>query len=308
VQTYLLYGVDHESRGRYAEAGREIAGLAAAVSAAGGRYLLLGNWETFNPMVAKHLAAGLGEEQVAWVPSSFTQDVSFRIDDEDRHWNRAGHERIAKLLYGLIQRRGLLPGLELAAWDEADAEVEAIHAPGRAEAGHVAEYEAALLEKATEQIAAVFDVGALTQKSVKQVHGGIDESGAVAPYASLVLARAGERLVLGARLLAAPSLAGASCEVFVEEFSLGRFPLAGEGELELAWPLPPEVLARPFVNVRFVSDDYVYTDVARGRAGAFVLRRLPLNERRVTLSVRRKTDAKHGAHAYIYALDREMSS
>jgi hypothetical protein len=276
VQTYLLYGIDHESRGRYAEAGSDIAGLAAAVSAAGGRYLLLGNWETFNPLVAKHLAAGLGEEQVAYVPSAFTQDVRFRIDDEDRHWNRAGHERIAKLLYGLIQRRGLLPGLELPAWDEADAEVEALHAPGRAEAAHVAEYEAALVEKATEQIEPVFDSGALTQKSVKQVHGGIDGGGSVAPYASLVLARGGETLLLRARLLAAPSLAGASCEVFVEEFSLGKLSLLGEGELEQAWALPREVLERPFVNVRFVSDDYVYTDVARGRAGTFVLLRVAI--------------------------------
>ncbi len=276
VHTYLVYGVDFESRRRYLDAGIEIARLSAAVETLGGRYLLLGNWETFNPMVEKYFAAALGEEQVTYVPAAFTEDVRFRIDDEDRHWNRAGHERIAKLLYGLIQRRGLLPELALPAWDEAEREVEAIHAPGRAEAKHVEEYEAALVDKAREQIAPSFDATALTQKSAKQVHGGIDKEGNVAPYASLVLARTGQRLVLSGTLLDAPGLAGAESEVFVEEFSLGKFSLAGAGTLELAWPLPAEVMERPFVNVRFVADDYVYTDVARGRAGTFVLKRVAI--------------------------------
>jgi lysophospholipase L1-like esterase len=273
VHTYLNYGVDDESRRRYAEVGADVARLASAVQAAGGRYLLVGNWETFNPMVAKHVAAGLAEDQTAYVPSTFTGDARFRIDDEDRHWNRAGHERIAKLLYGLIQRRGLLPGLALPAWDEAEAEVAAIQAPGRAEAQHVAEYEAALILKAREQIAPVFDVRELTQKSVKQVHGGIDAQGNVAPYAALVLARGGERLLLAGRRLDAPGLAGATCEVFAEEVSLGTFPLAGAEPVELAWPLPPAVQGRAFLSVRFVSSDYVYTDVTRGRAGTFVLER-----------------------------------
>ncbi len=277
VHTYLLYGLDHESRQRYLEAAQEIARLAATVEAVGGSYLLLGNWESFNPMVEKHLAAGLSEKQVAYIPSAFMQDARFRIDDEDRHWNPAGHERIAKLLYGLIVRRGLMPALAPPAWDEAEREVDEIASVGRAQANQVEAYEAELLKKALEQIGSVIDLSALTQFVVKQVHGGIDSEGNVAPYASLVLARGeGSLLKLSGERYGAPGLGTASAEVYIEEFLVDRIPLAGDKELALVWELPAEVRDRPFLNIRFVSTDYVYTDVAKGRAGTFLLRRVAI--------------------------------
>lgn len=277
VHAYLLYGLDHESRQRYLDAGREIARLAGAVEAVGGSYLLLGNWESFNPMVEKHLAARLSEKQVAYIPSTFMQDARFRIDDEDRHWNRAGHERIAKLLYGLVVRRGLMPALAPPAWDEAEREIDEIATAGRAQANEVEAYEAELLKKAREQIGSVIDLSALTQLAVKQVHGGIDSAGNVAPYASLVLARGdGGMLKLSGERYRAPGLESAFAEVYVEEALVDRIPLAGEKEIELAWDLPAEVRERPFLNIRLVSDDYVYTDVAKGRAGTFVLHRIAI--------------------------------
>ena len=59
LQTYLMFGLDHESRERYSDAATEISTLAAAVEAQGGRYLMLAGWESFNPMVSRHLASAL---------------------------------------------------------------------------------------------------------------------------------------------------------------------------------------------------------------------------------------------------------
>ena len=277
VPTYLLYGLDHESRERYARAGRDIGRLARTVEESGGRYLLLGAWETYNPMVQKHLAAELTRDQVAFVSSAFTRDLRYRIDETNRHWNRAGHEKMAALLYGLIVRRELLPGLGLEPWDEATATVREIHRPGLAEALLVEEYELALRLKARGQIAPAFDLVELEQKAVKQVHGGIDDEGRVAPYAALILARGtGSTLRVRGMRLPGPGLEGGTARVQVEEFPLGTIALDGAEEIDETWPLPEGVAGREYLTVRFVADDYVYTNVRTGSCAAFVLRRVAI--------------------------------
>ena len=112
---------------------------------------------------------------------------------------------------------------------------------------------------------------------MKQVHGGIDDEGRVAPYAALILARGtgGTLRVRGVRLLA-PGLEGGRARVQVEEFPLGTIALDGAEEIDQAWPLPEGVAGREFLTVRFVADDYVYTNVRTGSCAAFVLRRVAI--------------------------------
>ncbi len=274
--TYLLYGLDHESRRRYAEACREIARLASTVEPEG-RYLLLGVWMDFNPMIQKHLAAALDDSEIAYVSTEFCRDSRFILSAENEHWNRAGHDRIAKLIYGLVVERGLLQSLSLPRWDEAAREVEEIHGRGLAEAREFEAFETALRRKAEIALSSSFDLAELSEASAKQVHGGIDSAGNVAPYASLVLARrGGERLELRGERYETPELDSAAVAVYVEEFFLDRIPLAGTEDIELGWELPDEVRERPFLNVRFEASDYVYTDLTLGRAGSFVLHRLAI--------------------------------
>ncbi len=273
-ETYLLHGLDHESRRRYADAGREIARLASTVEPEG-RYLLLGGWMGFNPMVEKHLAAALDESQTGYVSEGFSQDARFILSADNHHWNPAGHERIARLVYGLIVERGLLPGLPLPRWDEAAREVEEIHGQGLARARDFEAFEDMLRHKAEAVLSSSFDLARLSEASAKQVHGGIDSAGNVAPYASLILARGeGTRLKLRGERYPAPELDAAVAEVYVEECLVDRIPLAGMEKIELGWELPHEVRDRPFLNIRFESSDYIYTDLTLGRAGSFVLRRI----------------------------------
>ena len=277
LQTYLMFGLDHESRERYGEAAREIARLRDAVEAEGGKYLMLAAWESFNPMVEKHLAVGLDAEEVAYVSMSFTQDLRYRIDETDRHWNRAGHERIAMLVYGLAEARGLLPSLELAPWPDADAAVAEIHERGRAEASYVVEYSAALEAKAREQARSVIDFGALDRFAAKQVHAGLFAEGHVAPFASALMARGdGDKLHLTGKRLA-PALLTGEARISVEGVEVGRIPLAGDPvDFDLRWPLPLGARERAFVSVRIESDDYLYTNVENGACASLKLARIAI--------------------------------
>lgn len=275
--TYLLYGLDDESRSRYAAARSDLDELAGAVERGGGRYLLLSAWEAYNTMVETLLMPDLEERQRAYVSTAFTQDLRFRNDDEDRHWNRAGHEAIAEVLYGLIVERDLLPTLALEPSDEARRLAREVHGMGRLEAQQAPIYQATLAKNAREKVRSSFDLAALDTEAVKQVHGGIDSQGNVAPYASLILARgAGTTLELLGRRLGEPGFTpgsgGGSVRVYVEEFQVGSVTLAGEAPIEERWTLPDETLARPFVTVRFVSDDYAYARLEEGYCASFVLR------------------------------------
>ena len=271
---YMLFGLDHESRERYGRAAEQIARLAVAVEDRGGQYLMLVNWETFNPMVAKHFAPLLERDQVAYVSPSFARDPAHVIDPADRHWNPAGHESIAKLIFGLAVRRDLLPALSLEPWAEASATVAAVHERGLVEASHIDEYDASLLEKAA-QIRSSIDFANLDRRGVKQVHGGLSGDGLAAPYASLVLARGnGDELVVRGARLDRGLLADGVARVSVEGIAVGTIALSDdELAFEERWPLPADARDRAFLTVRFESDDYLYVNAATGTCASFRLDR-----------------------------------
>ncbi len=280
IQGYLLYHLDEQSRRRYAGAAHEIKRLADAVESQGGKYLLLSAWETYSPMVAAHLASALRDDQVAYVSTGFTQDLRYRVDATDRHWNRAGHEQIARLIYGLAQERALLPEQELPIWPAAQAAVASIHNSGAQEAAHVAEYEALLFEKAKSQIQASVNFAKLTRLAAKQVHAGVFEGGLVAPFASVILANDGaQTLSLRGTRLAGPALEGARAEVRIEGLPVGWVKLwtpDAEHNFEQQFAIPKEVLGHAFVSITLTSNDYVYADLASGRCASLRLSSLSL--------------------------------
>ena len=110
------------------------------------------------------------------------------------------------------------------------------------------------------------------------MHGGIDAEGRVAPYASLILARAAGTLHLRGRRLPSAGLGRASCRVFADEHLLGSIALVeSTPEIDESWPLPDELSSRAYVSLRFESDDFVYVDGASGDAACFVIESVRLD-------------------------------
>jgi hypothetical protein len=258
TENLLHLGLDHESRSRFEAAAQAITRLAGSVEERGGRYLLLILGGPWLPVARERLAAGLDPDQVAFLSSEFVIDPRFVVGGGNMHWNRAGNERVAELLYGLIARRGLLPALELAPWPEADVAVEEIHAPGQREARRKPFVPRELLEDPQH---AQLDFARFSETNAWHVYGGIDEQGRICPYASLMLVRPGaSALRVQARELGRSELAGARVRVFVEEFEVGALELAGEGEHDVRFPLPEATRERACLGIRFESDDFVYSE------------------------------------------------
>jgi len=277
VQNFLLDGLDHVSRDRYARAAQELRELARAVEETGARYLLLIAWDSFNPMARKYLAPDLPEEQVAFVSRTFTEDLRYRIGPSDRHWNPAGHERMARLLYGLIVERDLLPACAPGPWDAAATAVSEIHRPGQAEAGLVEPFERGLRSRASQQIQPFVDIPRLKQRNAKQVYGGVDSEGHVAPFAAMILSNPGaETLRILGRRTEASLRPDAVARVFVDELEVGRLALVGEERIDESFALPAELRERPFLSVRLEATDHALLDVARGTCSAFLLERAEL--------------------------------
>ncbi len=270
----LLYAVDREGRDRYAAAATDIGRLAEATEAAGGRYLMLARWTRYLPRVPSHLGTQLRPEQIAYVSDEFALDSANRVGPEDFHWNPRAHERIARLLHGLILERELLPELDLPPRPEAAAEVAAIHAVGARAAARGREFEG-VVDRLS--LRSDVDLEAFTPDMARQVYGGLDDEGRVAPYCSLALAvDGGAYLELEGRQLRRPELAGARVRVFVEDHELEPLLLAATGALAQRWALPDGLLARRVVNVRFEAEDYVVMQPASQRCAAFELRRLAI--------------------------------
>jgi len=258
IHNPLLLALDHESRRRYAEAADAILELDRAVEAVGGRYLLVAMWLFYMPMVKTHLAPDLAPEKLAFVSEAFLKDRSTWIHPRNNHWNRAGNERVAKLLYGLAHRRQLLPALELPAWDAATEEIGALHERGEREADDPAGLDW-LFE--WREIASSIDFDRLTPFGAGQLYGGIDGEGRIAPYASLVLAaEGGTHLRVRAERLDRPELRDARVRVWVEEHEVGAVRLRSDTlPADERFELPDDLRGREYLNVRFESEDWVYT-------------------------------------------------
>jgi len=273
---YLRHGIDYEGLQRYRTAVAEVQRLASAVEHAGGRYRLILHHRHQNPITWTHLGRYLDPTQVVFLADSFGSDEQYWNSKRDPHWNPAGNRIMAQLLYGLILRDGLLPQLTLTPWDEADQVVEKIAVAGRAEAEGPNLQEHAPRMPAL-PIASRIDFEQLDAVSAAQVHGGIDRERRVSPYASFVLKNEGGRqLRIQGRTFPRPELDGAQVQVFIDAEQVGSFELRADTELDLHYAVPEATTDRPYLTIRFESDDYVYAGPDLQHCAVFWLKRLAL--------------------------------
>jgi len=269
---HLARGVDYESRSRFDQAGEQIQRLAAAVERCGGLYLHTFHWGGVNTAAAVHLASRLRHEQVAWLPASFEHDLAVRISKSDAHWNPEGYAQMARFFYGVIRERELLPALRLAPWPKARELFRTLQAEGRDAATSP---EALKAQRNARKVPSELDMTKRTVASSSTVHGGIHADGTMGPYASVVLARreAGSLRVTGA-CLDRPELDGGTLNIFIDAIKVASVPLRAGEPVDLSVPLPESVAERPWLSVRFVSDDYVYTGNSLRECASFILHRV----------------------------------
>ncbi len=274
---YLRFGIDYEGRARYRAAAAELRRLAEVVERAGSRYRLLVQYRNLLPIAYEHLGRHLDPDQVTYISRRFGADRSYTIARNDPHWNREGHLRVAKLLYGLITRDNLLPRLRLSSWDEADKTVVEIADAGRREAERIIKDRRILAVFRLPEVSSSLETATLDDKSASQIHGGVDRAGRVSPYASILLKNPdGKRLRIEGSAFPRPELDGAFVRVFVDGEELGQIEIEAGREIALVYPLPAAVAGRPYLSVRFEADDYVYAGPDLQHCVVFQLARLAI--------------------------------
>lgn len=255
---WLTFGIDYEGRSRLEDAGRRIARLADLVVRSGGRYLMADYYVGNLAKSRQYLASVLKPDQVCYLPSLLSSHDDMKVDDA--HWNRKGHELVAKALYWVIRERKLLPQLDLADWPEAAAVAREWLSKGDEEAaGPPIE-----APPGRRRIGASIDFARLEDEEAAQVTGGVVPArrqpfAFAGPYAALILAGGGaRRLHVKGHGLDRIELDGTRVEILVEEAKVGEFEVKGGDPIDLDLAVPDAVAARPFVSVRFVANDYAY--------------------------------------------------
>jgi hypothetical protein len=276
TRNFLSRGEDFESRSRFREALEAVRGLRALMKALPGSpaHVLVAHWGPLNPILREQLGAHLEPDSVLYTPLDFATDKEMWITPFDPHWSARGHEEMARMLYGLIRTRGLLPGLALEPWPEAEA-------MARDWARSGAEFAATPVEKVhatVEGRLAAIDCPGLDRNEARQVQGGLDVDGGVSPYCTLVLERRPDsaRLALRGRALPEPALDGLVARVFLEEVELQPLELEAGSAFSREYTVPPELEGRRMLNLRFVSTDWVYRGADLRHCVSFMLERAAL--------------------------------
>ena len=269
---HLARGLDFESRSRFVESGQHMERLAKAVEAVSGRYEHVFHWGHANTEAAAHLAQRLAPEQTSWLPPAFHDDLAVRLSAEDAHWSPQGHEQMARFLFGLIEARDLLPVLALDSWPEAVESYVALNGQGRSQAMSA---EARTAQRLMRAVPSELVIARRTTASSSTVHGGIDGEGLVGPYASVILSRQGGKSlrVLGA-FVDRPELDGAKMQVFVDEQLMATLPLQAGELVDLSLALPEALIKRPWLTVRFVTNDFAYSGESMRDCVSFQLERV----------------------------------
>ena len=267
---YLAFGLDHESRQRYREAREAIRQLSDAIESIGGRYRLLLHFGGGRLGVAwQHLGRHLDPDHVEYLSTAFRLDPAYLISERDHHWSRAGHAKVAQLIYGLLWRDDLLPGEGVPPWDEASRAVDEIAGRGRREAKRG--------PLPPPPIGAEVDLARLNPESARQIHGGIDREGRVSPYASILLKnRRGKRVRIEARAFDRPELESGRVDVLIDGERVGGFGLRAGVPLDLSYPLPSRVANRRYVTLGLRSSDYIYQDSDLQHCVSFSLQRVAI--------------------------------
>ena len=271
---YLLQGSDWESRHRYQQLADEIGRLVPLIRQSGARYLAVSHWANLSPRLWRHLSEVIEREEFIVLPPHLQKDRELILSETDTHWSEKGHEFVAKLLFGEIRKKDLLPQLALSPWPETEefARVELANAWQETMVALPRWYWAAPY-----QAVASLEPARFTELEWRQVYTGLDDQGQVSPFASFHLARREERtLRLRGRALPRPELAGARIAVSVEGIPVGEHELVPGEAFDVRFPLPEKIKRRRGVNVRLETSDYGYTGQYLQHCISFVLERLAL--------------------------------
>lgn len=263
----LAWGLDAESRSRYRSALQDVVELSRVLAERGADYRLLLHFGDLQPVVHQHLGSHLPPEQVLYLPRDWAQDPGFR-DHGTGAWSEEAHRAAARLLFDVIAREGLLPGLvgEVVAGVARDSPWRT----GRVEAEGETRLDLASIRQEIK-------VSRSAEVVSPQIHGGIDSRSRVSPYASLILARSGGgRLVVEGRALPRRELDGAKVRVYVEAEPVGEMELLAGERLRFEAPLPDAAAGQEYVNVRFEAADYVYATDEPRRCVVFELERVAI--------------------------------
>jgi hypothetical protein len=259
--SHLNAALSFEGRHRYLDNARFLGRLDRAVRGAGGEYLLVVNWADQPQVAARYLPAELPPGSVLYLSASFRGDRRYRISDSNPHWTRAGNEQVAQFLYGALLERRRLARLALAPWPQATESFDRRETEGEREAGFDSGGGAGApaVPLPVPEVETAVDLGNLTAVTAAQIYAGVDAQGLVAPYASVLLKRGNARRVhLSGAFLPATELAGSRVQVFFDEAPGGAFEVRPGAPLDLTYDLPGAVANRPFFDVRFRSEDWVY--------------------------------------------------
>ncbi len=248
-------GLDYEGRSRFELASRELVRLADAVERSGAGYLVVNHASRLASTFREYLFAGLDPEKVLYLPSDFTQDLRYQISKTDWHWNAEGCRTMASLLYGYLRGRGSVPALELTPWPEAEELAAQRMAQGREESERPLPFSG----KQARSLAREIVFAELDERTARQIHGGVDEHGRLAPYASLLLRRPPHSPVLevDGQCIERPEIDG-ELHVFADEVEVAVIDLGAGKPVHLRVQLPVEVVTRPFLSIRFEATDYAY--------------------------------------------------
>lgn len=256
TSNHLLTGVDWEGRDRYRRSLEAIHRLKAATERAGAPYLMWCHWATVHPFVREHMTDGLEPDEILYVSQAFALDEGYWVGEGDPHWNPKGMVRMAKLLYGAIQERDLLPQLALEPWEEASRVFHEEHDTEVAAAAKDPPYAGWLR---TYPVSADFEVARLSPEIASQVNGGMDPEGRISPYASFHLtSRPGDSVLIRGRGLERAEIDGVEVRVFADEHELGTFTVGHDEVFEHRWPLPAALDEQENISIRLVSNDYCY--------------------------------------------------
>ena len=267
---HLNDGLDWESRHRLEELAEAVAELRGACAQISVPYLCFVNCAAHNPVMRPYLEGVLPEGTVTYLPSDYVTDQEYWVSPTDQHWNAKGHERFARLLYGLVEQRGLLPALDLAAWPAATKLARGTLTRGSRQA------ERSFVPDSTVLSALRFDTIGL--KELQHVHTGIDLEGRVSPYASLILSvpEGARALEVEGRFLQGSQRSGARVEVLLDERACGELSIRSGAAFRERFELPSEVRGRSHLSVRFAADDWVITGKDRRTCRSFVLSRVAI--------------------------------
>lgn len=274
----LHFGLDYESQRSLRTQGEAIVRLRDQLEARGARYVLLGHWGTLNWVVERWWGARLKPAERLYLPGSFYNDTTLWVRPDNSHWGRAGAERVARLLYGMLLERDWLPQAGLSDWPEARADYRAVSEQGRKEAerSHEAEEVASSLE-----LVFRLDFDAPLGRSAQQIHTGVDTQQLVSPYASFalrnLLSRA-RKLELRAEALERRELDGTRVAVWCDEFELGSFALSAGQPIAFSAALPEALWSRAVLNPRLISEDFGYTGAELQHAVVFRIHSIGLAE------------------------------